>query len=296
MSTDLPLPPDELNFVGAGDFDANGRQFLWFFEHLAGLKPHHRVLDVGCGIGRMARPLTGYLDASGSYEGFDIVDVGIDWCRANITPRFPNFKFQRADVYNPAYHPGGRYDAAEYAFPFPSESFDFVCLTSVFTHMRPAGVENYTREISRVLKVGGRCLITYFLQTDETAALGRAGRGRVNFVHRRDGYWIARPEVADEEAIAFDEADVLALYERCGLAVAGPIRRGAWSGRADFLTLQDLVVAEKVRSVAFAPPRQRPPARGVRAWAETVGRWCRVALAPRSQALKFVRRARRHAA
>ena len=37
-----------------------------------GLKPEHRVLDIGCGVGRVALPLTRYL-TSGTYDGFDIV-------------------------------------------------------------------------------------------------------------------------------------------------------------------------------------------------------------------------------
>ena len=44
--------------------------------------------------------LTQFLDAPGSYEGLDIVDVGIDWCQRTITPRFPRFRFHLADVFN----------------------------------------------------------------------------------------------------------------------------------------------------------------------------------------------------
>jgi len=156
MGTTLPFPPKEMNFVGDGDFDAVGREFVRYFTEFAGLKPHHRVLDVGCGIGRMARPLASFLDRCGSYEGFDIVRVGIDWCRQNITPLCPNVRFRMADVFNPGYNPTGAFDAGEYVFPYKSQSFDFVFLTSVFTHMLPAGVENYLREIARVLKSAGR--------------------------------------------------------------------------------------------------------------------------------------------
>jgi ubiquinone/menaquinone biosynthesis C-methylase UbiE len=41
------------------------------------LRSHHRVLDIGCGIGVMASSLTSFLEPQGSYAGFDIVPVGI---------------------------------------------------------------------------------------------------------------------------------------------------------------------------------------------------------------------------
>ena len=294
MTTELPVPPDQLDFVGGGDFDEIGREFLRHFIEFGGLQPHHRVLDVGCGIGRMARPLTAYLSPTGSYEGFDVVGVGIDWCRGNITPRFPNFRFQLANVYSPGYHPRGLYEAAEYVFPYADNSFDFVFLTSVFTHMRPAEVANYVREIGRVLKVGGKCVSTFFLRTPETQAMTDAGRADLKFVHRRDGYWIAFPDVADEEAICFDESDVLALYNECGLALAGPIRHGSWCGRAEFVSFQDIVVCEKVRSIAR--PWVIPGVRTLRAVAGKLRRrWRRRSLL-HSVALNNVRRAEQHAA
>jgi len=53
-----------------------------FFKTLTqyGLSPDMRVLDVGCGQGRMARPLIGFFD-QGDYTGFDIVKPGIEWCQ-----------------------------------------------------------------------------------------------------------------------------------------------------------------------------------------------------------------------
>jgi len=41
--------------------------------------------------------------------------------------------------------------------------FDIVYLVSVFTHMIPPSIENYTKQISRVLKKNGKCLTSMFL-------------------------------------------------------------------------------------------------------------------------------------
>ncbi len=255
--------------MGDGDFDAIGREFLRYFVEFGGLQPFHRVLDVGCGIGRMARPLTEYLDAHGSYDGFDIVEAGVEWCQRNITPHCRNFRFRKVDLYNPSYNASGRLQASDYIFPYRSRSFDFVFLTSVFTHMLPAAVENYVREINRALKIGGSCFATFFLQNAETRQLGEAGRGAFIFRYRRDGYWIADPAGPDENAVAYDEDYVLDLYRRCGLAIDGHIHWGNWCGRAEYVSAQDIVVARKVREISgWWSPRRI--ARNIRQWTKRI--------------------------
>jgi len=109
---DSLTPPRRLIFVGDGDFRKTGDEFFRYFVELGGLKPEHTVLDVGCGIGRMAIPLTTYL-TKGRYEGFDIVRRGVAWSTRNISARYPNFRFQLADVYNRWYNPGGAFDASD---------------------------------------------------------------------------------------------------------------------------------------------------------------------------------------
>lgn len=163
----MVLPRSKI-FIGGGDFKQTGNDFRKLFIELGGLKPTHRVLDIRCGIGLMASPLTTYLKNGGTYQEFDIVKDGIDWCQANITSRFPNFRFQVADIHNDHYNPSGRYPAIEYKFPFPNNEFDFSFLTSVFTHMPTAEVEQYVHEIGRVLKPGGKCLSTFFLINEES--------------------------------------------------------------------------------------------------------------------------------
>ena len=137
------IPPESKIFVGNGDFEEIGREFKDHLVKLAGLKPNHRVLDIGCGIGRMAVPLTSYLSPQGSYWGIEIVKEGIRWCGSHITPRYPNFRFMHADIYNKFYNPTGPLAASKYRVPFDDKSFDVVFLTSVFTHMLPDDLVHY---------------------------------------------------------------------------------------------------------------------------------------------------------
>src|SRR5690348_3639880 len=76
----MPAPPTELMLCGDGDFRAIGAEFLGHFVRLADLGPHERVLDLGCGVGRMAVPLTQYMSDVGSYIGVDVARDGIEWC------------------------------------------------------------------------------------------------------------------------------------------------------------------------------------------------------------------------
>jgi SAM-dependent methyltransferase len=237
------VPPRRLRFVGDGDYTGIGEQFLRYFVDLGGLRPSESVLDIGCGVGRMAAPLTRYLDAEGRYEGFDIVPAGIDWCRANITPRHPRFHFQLADIRNPEYR-GGSQEAAEYRFPFDDASFDFAFATSVFTHMRPGEVRRYVSELGRVLRPGGRGLFTCFLLNSESLARIADGTSSMAFMHELDGFRTTDLRTP-EAAIALPEDFVRTCFTEAGLVVAEPIRYGSWSGRPDFLSAQDIVIAHK---------------------------------------------------
>ena len=238
------VPPRRLTYTGDGAYLETGREFFGYFTDLGGLQPHMSVLDVGCGMGRMAIPLTSFLAPRARYEGIDVVPAGIDWCNAKIAARHPNFHFQLADVRNPTYNPAGRHAADAYVFPFDDASFDFVFLTSVFTHLMPAELTRYIDECARVLKPGGRMLGTFFLLNDESEAAMAAGGSRFNFRHPLDGCRITDPR-DPTAAVAYMEADLMARLANAGLRLAGPVRYGSWCGRAHFLSLQDIVVAEK---------------------------------------------------
>ena len=180
------IPPRRRQFVGRGDFAATGEEFLAHFLELAGLAPADRVLEVGCGIGRMARPLARFLDpAQGSYEGFDVDREGIGWCRRAYARRHPNFRFQVADLYNRRYHPGGQHSASEYRFPYDDASFDLVIATSVFTHLLEQEADHYLAETARVLAPGGRLFATFFVLDDDSRGGDLRGHRRAAVPRRR---------------------------------------------------------------------------------------------------------------
>ena len=234
-------PPRSLMSVGDGNFNQIGREFRGYFTSIGGLQPHDRVLEIGCGIGRMAIPLTTYLNETGSYDGFDIAQAEIEWCKKNITPRFANFHFQRIDVHNDQTNPKGKFQASSYHFPLAAGQYDFVFLTSVFTHMRIEDIANYLKEISRLLKNGGRLLATYFLLDEETRKRLRKSNSRFRYSH--DASLVIDPKMP-EASIAHEEKAIRSLYQKFNLQILEPLYYGSWSGRADFLSSHDIIVAD----------------------------------------------------
>lgn len=160
------IPPKGLTFIGGGDFVKTGNRLFSRLVDYCDLKPNSSVLDIGCGIGRLALPLTSYLNSMGSYIGFDVVKFGVIWCSKNITKAYPNFTFEWVNLANDLYKKQGK-NASGYSFPYATHSFDLVFAFSVFTHMQPNEVQQYLIESFRVLKPGGKAYFTFFVQNNK---------------------------------------------------------------------------------------------------------------------------------
>lgn len=213
---------------------------------LGGIQPHHRILDMGCAMGRVAMPLTKYLNENGSYEGLDIVPEAINWCKNNITPKFPNFHFTVSDIFNKNYNRRGTFKASEYNFPFDSKYFDFVFLLSVFTHMLPKDMENYLSEISRILKKGGKCLITYYLLNEKSLELIKNNFESQPFKYEFGEFWVI-DKIMPEYAVAYYEKNIRELFKKNGLRIIDPIKYGRWPGKSKLGGWgQEKILAEKM--------------------------------------------------
>ena len=224
-------------------FEASGAEFMSYLRLLVEILPSERILDIGCGCGLMALHLKEYLDQQGSYVGVDLHGPSINWCRRHIARNHQNFEFRHIDVQSLAYNPRGEIKGDSYTFPYDSKSFDVVLLKSVFTHMRPAEVENYLTEVARLLKDNGRCLATFFLLNQKQRNLAAEDRNVFNFGFGTEE-WRYVYEHSPESASAYDEDYILNLLEKHGLKLSAPIFYGQWSGRPDGLSFQDMLVIE----------------------------------------------------
>lgn len=235
----LPHPPPDSIFVGDGDYRAIGAEFLGHFVRIGRLKPHERVFDIGCGIGRMAVPLTQYLDPErGSYDGMDPVMDGILWCAQTITPAYPRFRFQRLDIAHPLYNPQGSLPGNEVRFGFANQSFDFITMTSVATHLPPDELVVYLNEAARLLAPGGRLFLTAFALDGQVT-----GQERLKFRRWGEGPGWYAIEEAPLAAAGIDAGFLLEHATQAGLAVER-LDPGHWRGHSA-AHYQDLLVAVK---------------------------------------------------
>lgn len=160
------VPPKGMTFTGAGDFLQEGAKYADYFKRY-GLTPESKVLDVGCGLGRMAVPLTHYLTKQGHYLGFDIMPKAIEWCNKEISARYSNFTFK--------HYQGGNdlYNTEQIGFnPFPvkSNSYNFAILTSVFSHLQPDETTFFLEELNRCLEQDGIVFATFFVYPEKLKA------------------------------------------------------------------------------------------------------------------------------
>lgn len=242
----VPIPSREYikNFGGIdiNEFIATGFKWLSYLIQRVNLKPTDRVLDIGCGLGKIAYAFTSYLQSPGCYEGFDVTNAHLKWLQEEISTRKPNFNFRFVDVYHPMYHPKGNISLTEFVFPYPDESFEVVCLRDIFTHLQADALGQYLREINRVLKPGGKCLFSCFLLNSESEDLTTKGKSSKKFVHKLKDCFTTNPN-KPEVSIAYQESYLKQLIVEEDLNVISKYY-GSWCGRVSF-TKPDLIILEK---------------------------------------------------
>jgi len=249
MSKRSLVPPLDIR-IGVGPFKnpqlyrTSGKEMVRRLIDLCGLRPSEHILDIGCGCGRVAAGLTTYLDRTACYEGFDCEASWIEWCQQSITPRFPHFHFQFVDVVAGAHNPEGKLQGAEFTFPYPADTFDIALASSVFTHMLPGGVEHYVAETARVLKPGGRFLVSQLLFNTEAVRAVEEGQTIFDFRYELGPCQTFDPQTP-EEGVAYEEGYVRALFERNELYVQEPIHYGTWRNKRSSLITHDWVVVRK---------------------------------------------------
>ncbi len=237
-------PWQALHNVGGGDFARAGRELLEQLRTYARLTPDSDVLDIGCGIGRLAHPLASFLSLRASYTGFDVSPRAILICRKGLAQSRGDFRFVEADLGNAEYRAAGRGREDGYRFPVDDGSIDVAAAFSVFSHMTMPSIRRYLQEASRALRPGGRLLFTAYALTAERAPAVARGEGSHSFRPWREGSMVVDPR-SPERAIAHPVERLREAVLDAGLDLPDGVRLGGWLGPAGYAGAQDLFVACK---------------------------------------------------
>jgi SAM-dependent methyltransferase len=249
------IPLDLANLTGGGPdtWDAISHGHMVEYATYCPIQPNHRVLEIGCGVGRDAIHIAELLDDRGEYLGVDIIKPSIEWCQTNITPRHANVTFTHVDIRSRFYNPDGALSVRDVRLPVADHSVDKVILQSVFTHMFEDDIVHYMREFRRVLGEGGRVFASFFILDDESVALAKRTGQPLTF----DRPWSRDCRIQDpgnpEGAVGYTPRGLHRMLKRGGLALDQPIHRGLWCGREGVIDGQDIAILR----TSDRPPQRR---------------------------------------
>lgn len=146
MSSGLSADKARQAAVG-GDFDEIGKIERDCLLSL-GLSTNSKVVDLGCGAGRLARQLVQRIGPDGGYLGLDVSPTLIEEASRHIGGNLRSLPFQFQVISN-------------CHMPCEEKSKDFVVAFSVVTHIDLEDTFSYLKESFRVLRVGGRMVVSY---------------------------------------------------------------------------------------------------------------------------------------
>ncbi|MEM6411863.1 MAG: class I SAM-dependent methyltransferase [Pseudomonadota bacterium] len=146
----VPIPPALLMATIAGHADwrgflTSGKASLATFADVidrngGDFRNAGRILDFGCGCGRLARHAPEFTSAE--LHGVDYNQDLVTWCDQNLPGSFTANKLRPP-------------------LAFPDDHFNAMYLLSVFTHLRIPTQKEWLEEFHRVLKPGAYCIITF---------------------------------------------------------------------------------------------------------------------------------------
>lgn len=242
------VPPRGYIYTGtpanSNHYIKQGNHQLELLKTEINLQKNDSVLDIGSGIGRTAIALSYYLNASATYNGFDVVKQGIDWCNSKIAKDFKNFYFTYVPLFNDLYN-NSSLKAESFVFPYKDNTFDKIFSFSVFTHMQIEEIQNYFKEINRVLKNDGLAFSTFFLYNDKNEDY-IANRNGFNFPVKHNGFRLMNSKVKSGN-IAIHKDKLLKMLSQENLELV-KIIDGFWNDKLrDFSKkeYQDIVVFKK---------------------------------------------------
>ena len=246
------VPVDLAILTGGGEETWAGisAAHLAAYSRYCPLRAGHDVLEVGCGVGRDAIPLTRVLGPGGSYVGVDVSGPSIAWCQEHIAARHGNFRFAHLDIRSGFYNPQGALCAQEVVLPLATASVDRIILQSVFTHMFEPDITHFLCQFRRVLRKGGRVFASFFVLGQESVQISGETPDVLKFIHTFGDGCRINDTGYPEAAVGYTPRALRRIVRRSGFAFDQPLHLGSWCGRQGVEDGQD---------IAILKPSRRPP-------------------------------------
>ena len=160
----LILPPKHLRFGGVhfkinSDYVDSGIRDLENLKAGFPLGSKAKILDFGCGTGRLATGIKAAKIEIDYYCGIDVSQERISFARSYLSDA--KFEFLWYNSLNERYNSRAEPHAL---LPVGDNLFDAVFSYSVFSHFGPDDTSFYLSELKRVLKNSGGVMLTAFLR------------------------------------------------------------------------------------------------------------------------------------
>jgi len=211
------------------------------------------VFDIGCGTGLLGIAAEPHVNEGGKYIGIDVSVRDIGFCKRHFKQE--NFEFIHFDIHNTTY--AGRQDGESIPWPVDDNSMDMATALSVWTHLNENDACYYFKEVYRILKPGGKAVISFFYLDnlyENTLKIRTNGIGRYHstkqkrWIYNQKAYnsehwyttdWVKNPE----DAIGIDVKGMEKLLLESGLKLS-QYYPGNWKEKPG-LYYQDVLIFEK---------------------------------------------------
>jgi len=201
---------------------------------LSGLGQSDKLLDLGCGTGRLCYAIKEYMPPQ-NYIG---VDISCEYIR--IATDTHKMEFRLTDIKHPIFNKNGSIEPKDYKIPANDGEFDFCAIIAVFNHCKYQWIKPIINEVSRVLKPTGICLSTWFIINRHYEYIKNTLPKRYQFNYINDLTYNASETPCLNTA--FSEPDLRKTILETKMRIIEPIRYGEWASGPAPLTGHDIML------------------------------------------------------
>lgn len=209
------------------------------------------VVDLGSGTGILAIAAEPLVSDGGRYIGLDVNPSDIDFCLQHYPS--PPFEFHHLCAHNAAY---ASEQEGQQQWPVEKESADIITALSVWSHLSEKDAIFNLQETARVLRKGGKAIITAFILDDSYKPENCTSNAIGAYHSTPKNLWLFEKPAYDsldwfttewaqvpEKAIAFNLRGLQRMLTETNLRLTS-FHSGCWKEKPGVF-FQDILILEK---------------------------------------------------